>query len=88
MLLLTGCGPIPVQMQSSKQEQTQRQSNEQTQSAEQQSAHQSESKQGTNSMPVIIICNTNNSAGAGCATFPKENPLQPAIKKQFNRETQ
>ena len=39
-------------------------------------------------MPVIIICNTNNSAGAGCATFPKENPLQPAIKKQFNRETQ
>lgn len=88
VLLLAGCGPVPVQVSKTSQEQTQRQSNEQTQSADQQSAHQSESKQGTTSMPVIIICNTNNSDGAGCATFPKDNPLQPAIKKQFNRETQ
>ena len=88
IFVLSACGPVPVQISKTSQEQTQRQSAEQTQSAEQQSAHQSESKQGTNSMPVIIICNTNNSAGAGCATFPKDNPLQPAVKKQFNREAQ
>lgn len=84
MLLLAGCGPIPVQMQSSKQEQTQRQSSEQTakQSSDQQSQHQSESKQGTNSMPVIIICNTTNSAGSSCAAFPKDNAIQPAIRNQ------
>jgi hypothetical protein len=66
LLLLVGCGPIPVQMQSSKQEQTQRTSQSAEQSADQQSAHQSEAKQGTNSMPVIIICNTTNSAGVLC----------------------
>jgi len=80
VLLIAGCGPIPVQMQSSKQEQTQRTSQSAEQSADQQSAHQSEAKQGTNSMPVIIICNTTNSAGASCATLPKDNALQPAIK--------
>jgi len=86
LLLLAGCGPIPVQMQSSKQEQTQRTSQSAEQSADQQSAHQSESKQGTNSMPVIIICNTTNSAGASCATLPRDNPLQPAIKRGMSSE--
>jgi starvation-inducible outer membrane lipoprotein len=86
LIMLTGCGPIPVQMQSSKQEQTQRTSQSAEQSADQQSAHQSEAKQGTNSMPVIIICNTTNSAGASCATLPKDNPLQPAIKRRITSE--
>jgi hypothetical protein len=72
MITITACGPVPVQVSKTSQEQTQRQSAEQTQSADQQSAHQSESKQGTNSMPVIIICNQNNSARATCVT-PKEN---------------
>lgn len=86
MILLAGCGPIPVQMQSSKQEQTQRQSNEQTQSAEQQSAHQSESKQGTNSMPVIIICNSNNSPNSTCAT-PRENgALNEVVDSNLRRK--
>lgn len=86
IIMLGGCGPIPVQMQSSKQEQTQRTSQSAEQSADQQSAHQSEAKQGTNSMPVIIICNTTNSAGASCATLPKDNPLQPAIKRRITSE--
>ena len=86
LIMLAGCGPIPVQMQSSKQEQTQRTSQSAEQSADQQSAHQSEAKQGTNSMPVIIICNTTNSAGASCATLPKDNPLQPAIKRRITSE--
>jgi hypothetical protein len=68
IIMLGGCGPIPVQMQSSKQEQTQRTSQSAEQSADQQSSHASESKQGTNSMPVIIICNSNNSPRATCAT--------------------
>jgi hypothetical protein len=71
LVMLAGCGPIPVQMQSSKQEQTQRTSQSAEQSADQQSSHASESKQGTNSMPVIIICNSNNSPRATCAT-PRE----------------
>ena len=83
LITLAGCGPIPVQMQSSKQEQTQRTSQSAEQSADQQSAHQSESKQGTNSMPVIVICNTTNSAGASCATLPRDNPFQPEIKKRI-----
>jgi len=83
LITLAGCGPIPVQMQSSKQEQTQRTSQSAEQSANQQSQHQSESKQGTNSMPVIIICNTTNSTGASCATIPKDNPVQPVIKRNF-----
>jgi hypothetical protein len=85
LIMLAGCGPIPVQMQSSKQEQeqTQRTSQSAEQSADQQSAHQSEAKQGTNSMPVIIICNTTNSAGASCATLPRDNVLQSEIKKRL-----
>ena len=80
ILLLAGCGPIPVQVQSSKQEQTQRQSNEQSQSADQQSAHQSESKQGTNSMPVIIICNTVSSPGGHCIAPPENSPVLTNIR--------
>jgi len=85
LIMLAGCGPIPVQVQSSKQsqEQTQRTSQDAALAADQQSSHASDSKQGTNSMPVIIICNTTNSAGSSCATLPKDNPLQPAIKQRI-----
>ena len=59
ILLLAACGPVPVQVSKTSQEQTQRQSVKQEVAndlaADQQSSHQSESKQGTNSMPVIII---------------------------------
>jgi hypothetical protein len=84
-LLLSACGPIPVQMssqkqsQSSKQEQAQEVAQDQTQS----SAHQSAAKQGTNSMPVIIICNTNNSPGARCATQPEDAPIMGEIKSKI-----
>ena len=85
LVLLAGCGPIPVQMQSSKQEQTQRQSNDQQQqqSADQQSAHQSESKQGTNSMPVIILCVSNNSPSSQCATPKEGGAITESIDKQI-----
>ena len=79
----TGCGPIPVQVQSSKQEQSQRQSVKQEVandlSADQQSAHQSESRQGTNSMPVIVVCVQNNSGNSQCVT--PQQPLSKSIKE-------
>jgi starvation-inducible outer membrane lipoprotein len=86
IIMLAGCGPIPVQISKQSQEQTQRTSQSAEQSADQQSAHQSEARQGTNSMPVIIICNTTNSAGSSCASLPKDNPLQPAIKRRITSE--
>lgn len=76
LALLTGCGPVPVQI--SKQEQTQRQSVKQEVAnelaAEQQSSHASEARQGTNSMPVIIICNQLNSSRSTCVT-PKDKGM-------------
>ena len=79
--LLAGCTfntTVPIgdsmsQQQKNQQRQEQSQTNSQTAStaADQQSSHASDSKQGTNSMPVIIICNSNNSPRATCAT-PRE----------------
>lgn len=87
ILLLAGCGPIPVQMQSSKQEQSQRQSVKQEVSsdlsADQQSAHQSESRQGTNSMPVIIICNTVSSPNGHCIAPPDGSPILKNINEKL-----
>ena len=89
-LLLAGCGPIPVQVQSSKQEQSQRQSVKQEVandlSADQQSAHQSESRQGTNSMPVIIICNTVSSPNGHCIAPNPDGPLQKSITNQLKEK--
>ena len=87
LIMLTGCGPIPVQMQSSKQEQTQRTSQSAEQSADQQSAHQSEAKQGTNSMPVIIICNSNNSPRATCATPREGGALNDVVDSNLRSKT-
>ena len=86
-LLLAGCGPIPVQI--SKQDQTQRQSSEQTasQSADQQSSHQSAAKQGTNSMPVIIICNTVSSPGGHCIAPNEDGPVQQTINRNLRGAT-
>ena len=83
ILLLAGCGPISVQVQSSKQEQSQRQSVKQQQSADQQSAHQSESKQGTNSMPVIVICNTVSSPNGHCIAPNEDGPLKNHINRNL-----
>ena len=90
ILLLAGCGPIPVQVQSSKQEQSQRQSNEQQQqqSADQQSAHQSESRQGTNSMPVIVICNTVSSPNGHCIAPNEDGPLKNHINRNLKGASQ
>jgi hypothetical protein len=81
ILLLAGCGPIPVQI--SKQDQTQKQSVKQEVAndlaADQQSSHASESKQGTNSMPVIIICNTVSSPNGHCIAPNEDSPLQQAV---------
>ena len=86
-----GCGPIPVQVQSSKQEQSQRQSVKQEVandlSADQQSAHQSESRQGTNSMPVIIICNTVSSPGGRCIDPNENGPIKDHINHNLKGAT-
>ena len=87
ILLLAGCGPVPVQVQSSKQEQSQRQSVKQEVAndlaADQQSTHQSESKQGTNSMPVIILCVSNNSPSSQCATPKEGGAITESIDKHI-----
>lgn len=65
--LLAACSPIPVQI--AKQSQEQNQSMQSSNDAAAQSSHASDSKQGTNSMPVIIICNSTNSPNAVCSPF-------------------
>lgn len=83
VLLLAGCGPIPVQI--SKQDQTQEQSVSQEVANDQKSSHASESKQGTNSMPVIIICNMNNSSRGHCATPSKGGAVEGAVDSQLKK---
>ncbi len=85
LLFLSGCGGIPVQMSSQKQTSKQDVAQDVAQDTAQQSAHQSESKQGTNSMPVIIICNTNGSPNARCLTQPKDAPAMDAIRGRLQR---
>lgn len=68
MLLLAGCTTtLNVTPQRQQQEQTSSQTASTT--ADQQSSHASDAKQGTNSMPVIIICNSTNSPNAVCSPF-------------------
>ena len=74
-----GCGPIPVQVQSSKQEQSQTNSQTASTAADQQSSHASESKQGTTSMPIIVVCVQNNSGNSQCVT--PQQPLSKSIKE-------
>lgn len=81
ILLLAACGPIPVQI--SKQDQTQKQSVSQEVAndlaADQQSSHASDARQGTNSMPVIIICNTVSSPNGHCISPQEAGPLQQTV---------
>jgi type III secretory pathway component EscV len=90
ILALAACGPIPVQVSKTSQEQ--RMSSEQAQTAstaaDQQSSHQSESKQGTNSMPVIIICNSNNSPNSTCATPKEGGALNDVVDNKLRRKIQ
>ena len=85
ILLLAGCTintTIPLgDSMSNKQQQEQSQTNSQTAStaADQQSSHASESKQGTNSMPVVVVCVQNNSGNSQCAT--PQQPLSTSIKE-------
>lgn len=82
LFMLAGCGPIPVQV--SKQDQTQRVAQDVAQAADQQSSHASESRQGTNSMPVIIICNTVSSPGGHCIAPNEDGPLTEAVRNGMN----
>jgi hypothetical protein len=88
VLLLSACGPIPIQLSSQKQTQSSKQDVAQEVAnelaASNASAH--ESKQGTNSMPVIIICNTTSSPNASCAAQPKDGPIVDAIRAQVRKE--
>lgn len=87
--LLAGCTfntTIPVgdnmsQRQSNQQRQEQAQTSTQTSrtSADQQSSHASDSKQGTNSMPVIVVCTQLGSARSNCIT--PQQPLSTSIKE-------
>jgi hypothetical protein len=85
LVMLAGCGPIPVQV--SKQDQTQRVAQDVAQAADQQSSHASESRQGTNSMPVIIICNTVSSPGGHCIAPNQDGPIQREINRNFKGAT-
>lgn len=79
--LLTGCtfnAAIPLGDSMSNKQQ-QEQSQEASTSANQQSSHASESRQGTNSTPVIVVCVQNNSGNSQCAT--PQQPLSKSIKE-------
>ena len=88
-IMLAGCGPIPVQMSSQKQTQSSKQevAQEVANDLAQTSSHASEAKQGTNSMPVIIICNNNGTNGR-CATLPENGSMVQDIQSQFKKGTQ
>ena len=77
LIMLAGCGPIPVQISKQSSEQAQTSSL----AADQQSSHASESKQGTTSMPVIIICNTVSSPNGHCIAPNEGGPLTEAVRK-------
>lgn len=91
LLFLAGCtinATVPLedsmsqkQSVSNHQRQEQSQTNDQTAStaADQQSSHASESKQGTNSMPVVVVCVQNNSGNSQCVNPPQ--PLSKSIKE-------
>lgn len=87
ILLLAACGPVPVQISKPSQEQSMRSSQEQTarqdMAADQQSQHQSESRQGTNSMPVIIICNTVSSPNGHCIAPNEDSQVARQIKRNM-----
>jgi hypothetical protein len=84
LLLLAACGPIPVQMSSQRQSQSSKQEVAQDVANDlaQTSSHASESKQGTNSMPVIVICN-NNAANGRCIALPENAPLLETTQQRF-----
>ena len=82
ILLLSACTTVnlpPQQSQRQQQEQRQQQSQEQssTQGQDQSTAHASDSRQGTVSQPIIVICNHVNSANSRCAT-PRDG--EPVVK--------
>lgn len=79
ILLLAACGPIPVSVSRTSQEQSQTNSQEASTVADQQSSHASESRQGTNSIPVIVVCVQNNSGNSQCVT--PQQPLSKSIKE-------
>ena len=79
ILLLAACGPIPVSISRTSTEQSQSNSQEASAAADQQSSHASESRQGTNSMPVLVVCVQNNSGNSQCAT--PQQPLSKSIKE-------
>jgi starvation-inducible outer membrane lipoprotein len=83
VLALAACGPVPVQIRKQAQEQTQTASQTASQAADQQSQHQSESKQGTNSMPVIVVCVQNNAPSASCAIPAKDGPVGETLLRKM-----
>lgn len=87
VFFLAACGPIPVQISQQKQAQEQQQSvtSTSTQSQGQESSHASEARQGTNSMPVIIICNMNTVTGSKCITPKSDGSLQQKLDRNFGK---
>lgn len=79
ILLIAACSPIPASISRTSQEQSQSNSQEASTAADQQSSHASESRQGTNSMPVIVVCVQNNSGNSQCVT--PQQPLSKSIKE-------
>lgn len=68
LLLLAGC-TTTLNVTPQRQQQEQASSQTASTAADQQSSHASEAKLGTNSMPVIIICNSASSPNAVCSPF-------------------
>lgn len=68
-LLLTGCTTVNMPpSQKQQQEQTSTQTSSQTATQGQDTNHSTDSRQGTVSQPIIVICNTMGSTNSQCAT--------------------
>lgn len=74
-VLLTGCSIPPSQSQRSSQKSSQ----------EQEALQTSESKQGTVSQPIIVICNVVNSRDGRCVTPEKDGVINDVIIKSQPR---
>ena len=87
-LLLAACGPIPVSMESTKQTSKQTSRQEVSQEVAQDVANDlgQASRQGTVSMPVIILCVQNQSNSANCA-YPQKDGMMDDVKKRYKDAT-
>ena len=87
VLALSGCSGLTSNKPSSESKSKASSEASADQQNRQDSQHASDSKQGTISQPIIVICNVNNSAGSNCATPVKDGPVDKVIHDTSKKGT-